>query len=115
MFNVPATYSAETVECLYEVIDILNLNGARCHVIFDSQASRAAVIEAETTEQLGEMRHPVLAVLEMERVTSINTLLRIKSFWTDSDGARHEIASGSLANALYNALTMKKHITLVGL
>ena len=115
MFNVPATYSAEAVECLYEVIDILNLNGARCHVIFDSQASRAAVIEVDTTEQLGEMRYPVLAVLEMERVTSINTLLRIKSFWTDSDGAHPEIASGNLANALYKALTMKKHITLVGL
>ncbi|MDH2066842.1 hypothetical protein [Pantoea sp. GD03673] len=115
MLSVPATYSAEAVNCLYEVIDILNLNGARCHVIFDSQASRAAVIEADTTEQLGEQRHPVLAVLEMERVTRINTLLRIKSFWTDSDSVHAGVASGCLAKALYNALTTKKNITLVGL
>lgn len=115
MLNVPATYSAEAVECLYEVIDILNLNGARCHVIFDSQATRAAVIEADTTEERGEMRHPVLAVLEMERVTSINTILRIKSFWTDSDRSQSGVKSGSLAKALYKALTIKKHITLVGL
>ena len=115
MFNVPPTYSAEAVECLYEVIDILNLKGARCHVIFDSQASRAAIIEADTTDELGEMRHPVLAVLEMERVTSINTILRIKSFWTDSEGPHPEIEPASLAKALYKALTIKKQITLVGL
>jgi len=115
MFNVSATYSAEAVECLYEVIDILNLKGARCHVNFDSQASRAAVIEADTIEELGEMRHPVLAVLELERVTSINTILRIKSFWTDPEGVRPDVEPGSLAKALYKALTIKKQITLVGL
>jgi len=65
MFIVPASYSAESVQCLYEIIGILNLNGICCHVIFDSQASRAAVIEAAATEEHGEMRHPVLALLEM--------------------------------------------------
>ncbi len=115
MFVVPASYSAEAVQCLYEVIGILNLNGVRCHVIFDSQASRAAVIQADATEEHGEMRHPVLAVLEMERVTSITTILRIKSFWTDSEGAQSGVEPGTLAKALYKALTTKKHITLVGL
>ncbi|NYS30968.1 MULTISPECIES: hypothetical protein [unclassified Pantoea] len=115
MFIASASYSAEAVECLYEVIGMLNLNSIRCHVIFDSQASRAAVIEADATEEHGEMRHPVLAVLEMERVTSINTILRIKSFWTDPDGVHSGVEPGSLAQALYKALTTKKHITLVGL
>lgn len=115
MLTLPASYSAEAVECLYEVIENLTLNGARCQVIYDSQATRAAVIEADATDECGEMRYPVLAVLEMERVTSINTVLRIKSFWTDSDGMQAKVEQGSLAKALYKALTLKKQITLVGL
>ncbi|MFV9670479.1 hypothetical protein CKF43_10335 [Pantoea graminicola] len=115
MLIVPASYSAEAVECLYEVIDNLTLNGSRCQIIYDSQAARAAVIEADATDEHGEQRHPVLAVLEMERVTSINTILRIKSFWTDADGTRSNVEQGSLAKALYKALTLKKQITLVGL
>lgn len=115
MYIVPASYSAEAVKCLYEVIDHLNLNGARCQVIYDSQASRAAVIEAKATDDRGEMRHAVLAVLEMERVTTIHTLLRIKSFWTDREGRHGCVEQNSLAKALYKALTLKKQITLVGL
>lgn len=115
MVIVPATYSAEAVRGLYEIIDRLNLDGIRCHVIFDSQALRAAVIEANAIEEHGEMRFPVLAVLEMERVTRINTLLRIHSFWSDSDLHHPGVKPGTLAQKLYNTLTKKKNFTLVGL
>ncbi|EIB96675.1 MULTISPECIES: hypothetical protein [Pantoea] len=118
MFDMPLSYSAKTVQGLYEVLHTFNLNGARCHVIYDGKATRAAVIEAKSSVKGGEMRHQVLAVLEMERVARINTTLRIKSFWADPDGEQSEcgvVEPDRLAKALYETLTARKRITLVGL
>lgn len=57
-------------------------------------------------------------VLEMEHVSGINTLLRTKTFWADPDGVQSGagfVEPCCLATALYEAITTKKHITLVGL
>jgi hypothetical protein len=118
MFIMPASYSAESVQQLHEIIDTFILNGARCHVIYNSTAPSAAVIEMDAIQTEGGTCYRTLAVLELERVSGINTLLRIKSFRADPDGAQSGaglVEPASLAKALYEALTVKKHITLVGL
>lgn len=118
MFIIPASYSAESVQQLHEIIDTLSLNGARCHVIYNSTAPGAAVVEMDATQTDGRTGHRTLAVLELERVSGIHTMLRIKSFWANPDrvqsGAGY-VEPASLAKALYDALAVKKHITLVGL
>lgn len=118
MFIMPASYSAESVQQLHEIIDTFTLNGARCHVIYNSTAPSAAVIEMDTTQTDGGTCYRTLAVLELERVSGIHTLLRIKSFWADPDGAQSGagfVEPASLAKALYSAIAIKKHITLVGI
>lgn len=118
MFIMPASYSAESVQQLHEIIDTFILNGARCHVIYNSTAPSAAVIEMDAIQTEGGTCYRTLAVLELERVSGINTLLRIKSFRADPDGAQSGaglVEPASLAKALYEALTVKKHVTLVGL
>ncbi|MDF2043821.1 MULTISPECIES: hypothetical protein [unclassified Pantoea] len=117
MFVVPESYSTESINEYYEVIDAVTLNGARCMILWDGKASRAAVVQEEASEEDGEMRQNVLAVLELERVTRINTVLRVLSFGADPDGLQLNdgfVEPVCLAKALYEALTIKKRLTLVG-
>lgn len=54
----------------------------------------------------------------MEHVSGINTLLRTKTFRADPDGVQSGagfVEPCCLVTALYEAITTKKHITLVGL
>lgn len=118
MFIMPASYSAESVQQLHEIIDTFTLNGARCHVIYNSTAPSAAVIEMDAIQTEGGTCYRTLAALELERVSDIHTLLRIKSFWADPDGTQSGagfVEPSGLATMLYNALAVKKHVTLVGL
>lgn len=118
MFVVPQSYSTEAIQQHYEMIDSIILNGARCQVIWDGRACRAAIVEADAAEEDGEMRQRVLAVLELDRVTRINTMLRVLSFWAEPDGVQSGagfVEPGCLATALHEALTAKKRLTLVGL
>lgn len=118
MFIVPVSYSTESVQRLHEILDTFTLNGARCHVIYNSTAPSAAVIEMDAMQTSDGVCYWTLAALELERVSDINTLLRVKSFWTDPDGAQSGasfVEPCCLATALYEAITTKKHITLVGL
>lgn len=114
MFAASVPCTKEVMPLYHEIIDTVNLNGVRCHIIYNSVAPSVSVIVAEVSE----MQHPVLAVLELERVNGINTLLRIKSFSTASEqklAGTIVIEPCGLAAALYKALTIKKHITLTGL
>lgn len=78
--GLPASYSAEAVQQLYEIIDTSTLNGARCHVIYNRTAPSAAVINMDATQMDGGTCYRTLAALELGRVSDIHTLLHIKSF-----------------------------------
>jgi len=118
MFNVPVPCTTEALPVHHEVIDTVNLNGIRCHVIYNSMAPGASVIKMDSEQAEHETRYRTLAALELERVGGINTVLRIKSFWAEPDDALSGVGFVEpccLATALYKALATKKRITLVGL
>ncbi|MEZ2591682.1 hypothetical protein [Pantoea agglomerans] len=118
MFVIPQSYSAEAIQQNYEVIDAVTLNGASCLILWDGKALRAAVVEADATDEDGEMRKRVLAVLELECVARTHTMMRVLSFVAEPDGVQSGagfVEPGCLATALYASLTAKKRLTLVGL
>ncbi|KAA5971369.1 hypothetical protein [Pantoea sp. M_9] len=114
--SVPCT--KEVMPLHHEIIDTVHLNGLRCHIIYNSVAPSASVITMDSAPSENEASCRTLAALELERVAGINTVLRIKSFWSEPDEGLSGIGfvePSCLATALYNALATKKRITLVGL
>ncbi|WP_241522192.1 hypothetical protein [Chimaeribacter californicus] len=120
MIVIPHSYSPETIARRFEIIDELLIHGASWPIIYDKAIPFAAVIEADVTEINGQLRHRVVATLEMARHDRDSHIFSVRDFWQDTDALQvegvvvdPELQDMGLATALYESLVLHKGITLM--
>ena len=119
MAVMPMSYSPSTVQRRFEVIDEFTLGSATFLTIYDSKIPFAAVIDAGPSDINGDMRHRVVATLELVRRDRFDGL-SVKEFWQDTEALQVEgvvvqdVMQGfGLATRMYETLIMTKGITLM--
>ncbi|HCN9856548.1 TPA: hypothetical protein N7A71_004599, partial [Escherichia coli] len=89
MAVIPMSYSPGTVARRFSILDGVTIQGVLYQVIWDSKTPFAAVIEAAPSIIDGDMRHKVVATLELQRRPQLEGVL-VRKFWEDSDVAQIE-------------------------
>ena len=119
MAIMPMSYSPSTVQRRFEIIDEFRLGSATFLIIYDSKIPFAAVIDAGPSDINGDMRHRVIATLELARREHFEGL-SVKEFWQDSEALQiegvvvQEVMQGfGLATRMYERLILTQGITLM--
>jgi len=116
---IPMTFSPGTVARRFEVLEEVTLRDTLYQVLFDSKTPFVAVIEATPSLVGEELRHKVVATLELQRRPQLEGVL-VKKFWEDCDVAQIEgvVVDGAmrdigLATFIYETVAIKANITLL--
>ena len=116
---LPMTFSPGTVARRFAVLEEVTLRDTLYQVLFDSKIPFVAVIEASPSLVGGELRHKVVATLELQRRPQLEGVL-VKKFWEDCDVAQVEgvVVDGAmrdigLATFIYETVAIKAGITLL--
>ncbi|EFI3322706.1 hypothetical protein BCC72_004365 [Escherichia coli] len=113
------SYSPGTVARRFSILDGVTIQGVLYQVIWDSKTPFAAVIEAAPSVIDGDMRHKVVATLELQRRPQLEGVL-VRKFWEDSDVAQIEgiVVDGTvrdvgLATFVYETVASKAGVVLL--
>ena len=119
MAVIPMSYSPGTVARRFSILDGVTIQGVLYQVIWDSKTPFAAVIEAAPSVIDGDMRHKVVATLELQRGPQLEGVL-VRKFWEDSDVAQIEgiVVDGTvrdvgLATFVYETVASKAGVVLL--
>lgn len=119
MAVIPMSYSPGTVARRFSILDGVTIQGVLYQVIWDSKTPLAAVIEAAPSVIDGDMRHKVVATLELQRRPQLEGVL-VRKFWEDSDVAQIEgiVVDGTvrdvgLATFVYETVASKAGVVLL--
>ncbi len=119
MAVIPMSYSPGTVARRFSILDGVTIQGVLYQVIWDSKTPFAAVIEAAPSVIDGDMRHKVVATLELQRRPQLEGVL-VRKFWEDSDVAQIEgiVVDGTvrdvgLATFVYETVASKAGVALL--
>ncbi|HDY1835567.1 TPA: hypothetical protein RPB58_003693 [Escherichia coli] len=119
MAVIPMSYSPGTVARRFSILDGVTIQGVLYQVIWDSKTPFAAVIEAAPSIIDGDMRHKVVATLELQRRPQLEGVL-VRKFWEDSDVAQIEgiVVDGTvrdvgLATFVYETVASKAGVVLL--
>ncbi|MGE9123653.1 hypothetical protein ACQKHH_15065 [Escherichia coli] len=119
MAVIPMSYSPGTVARRFSILDGVTIQGVLYQVIWDSKTPFAAVIEAAPSVIDGDMRHKVVATLELQRRPQLEGVL-VRKFWVDSDVAQIEgiVVDGTvrdvgLATFVYETVASKAGVVLL--
>ncbi|EPU0846469.1 hypothetical protein ACVULE_004582, partial [Escherichia coli] len=103
----------------FSILDGVTIQGVLYQVIWDSKTPFAAVIEAAPSIIDGDMRHKVVATLELQRRPQLEGVL-VRKFWEDSDVAQIEgiVVDGTvrdvgLATFVYETVASKAGVVLL--
>ncbi|EEZ6492070.1 TPA: hypothetical protein ACIWR0_003710 [Escherichia coli] len=119
MAVIPMSYSPGTVARRFSILDGVTIQGVLYQVIWDSKTPFAAVIEAAPSVIDGDMRHKVVATLELQRRPQLEGVL-VRKFWEDSDVGQIEgiVVDGTvrdvgLATFVYETVASKAGVVLL--
>ncbi|EPM4790994.1 hypothetical protein ACTIRI_003999 [Escherichia coli] len=119
MAVIPMSYSPGTVARRFSILDGVTIQGVLYQVIWDSKTPFAAVIEAAPSVIDGDMRHKVVATLELQRRPQLEGVL-VRKFWEDNDVAQIEgiVVDGTvrdvgLATFVYETVASKAGVVLL--
>ncbi|EHO7055027.1 hypothetical protein KJI57_005148 [Escherichia coli] len=119
MAVIPMSYSPGTVARRFSILDGVTIQGVLYQVIWDSKTPFAAVIDAAPSVIDGDMRHKVVATLELQRRPQLEGVL-VRKFWEDSDVAQIEgiVVDGTvrdvgLATFVYETVASKAGVVLL--
>lgn len=119
MAVIPMSYSPGTVARRFSILDGVTIQGVLYQVIWDSKTPFAAVIEAAPSVIDGDMRHKVVATLELQRRPQLEGVL-VRKFWEDSDVAQIEgivvdgiVRDVGLATFVYETVASKAGVVLL--
>lgn len=119
MAVIPMSYSPGTVARRFSILDGVTIQGVLYQVIWDSKTPFAAVIEAAPSIIDGDMRHKVVATLELQRRPQLEGVL-VRKFWEDSDVAQIEgivvdgiVRDVGLATFVYETVASKAGVVLL--
>lgn len=119
MAMIPMSYSPGTVARRFSILDGVTIQGVLYQVIWDSKTPFAAVIEAAPSVIDGDMRHRVVATLELQRRPQLEGVL-VRKFWEDNDVAQIEgiVVDGTvrdvgLATFVYETVASKAGVVLL--
>lgn len=119
MAIMPMSYSPNTLQRRFEVIDEFELGSSTYWIIYDRKTPFAAVIDAGPSLIEGDMRHRVIATLELARIEQFEGL-SVKAFWQDPVALQvqgivvQDIMQGfGLATRMYETLVVHENITLM--
>lgn len=116
---MPMTFSPSAVARRFEVLKEVTIQDTLYQVLFDRKTPFAAVIEATPSIVNDELRHKVVATLELQRRPQLEGVL-VKKFWEDCDVAQIEgvVVDGAmrdvgLATFVYETVAIEADITLL--
>lgn len=119
MAVIPMSYSPGTVARRFSILDGVTIQGVLYQVIWDSKTPFAAVIEAAPSIIDGDMRHKVVATLELQRRPQLEGVL-VRKFWEDNDVAQIEgivvdgiVRDVGLATFVYETVASKAGVVLL--
>ncbi|ATX00061.1 hypothetical protein ACEOBD_17045 [Escherichia coli] len=119
MAVIPMSYSPGTVARRFSILDGVTIQGVLYQVIWDSKTPFAAVIEAAPSVIDGDMRHKVVATLELQRRPQLEGVL-VRKFWEDNDVAQIEgivvdgiVRDVGLATFVYETVASKAGVVLL--
>ncbi len=119
MAVIPMSYSPGTVARRFSILDGVTIQGVLYLVIWDSKTPFAAVIEAAPSIIDGDMRHKVVATLELQRRPQLEGVL-VRKFWEDNDVAQIEgivvdgvVRDVGLATFVYETVASKAGVVLL--
>ncbi|WP_253282907.1 MULTISPECIES: hypothetical protein [Cedecea] len=121
MVVMPFSYSAAAVKRSFDVIEELTFAGQKFLIIFDKQTPRAAIIKAEPEGDEKDLRHVVVAMLELQNQKSIgDNVISVDRFWEDDSILQIEgicvesrLQEAGFATQLYEALVLKCGVILM--
>lgn len=119
MAVIPMSYSPGAVARRFSILDGVTIQGVLYQVIWDSKTPFAAVIEAAPSIIDGDMRHKVVATLELQRRPQLEGVL-VRKFWEDNDVAQIEgivvdgiVRDVGLATFVYETVASKAGVVLL--
>ena len=117
---LPQSYSQATIARRFEVLRELRVDGAVCQIVYDDDVPLAAVVRKEPADINGQLRHEIIATLEMVRRSEFDDLITVGKFWQESEALQIEgvvvnapLRNRGLATAIYECLVLNKNIVLV--
>lgn len=119
MAVMPVTYSPSAVARRFEILKEVEIGGTACQIIWDAKLPFAAIINAVPEMIKDEMRHRVIATLELQRRPQLEGVL-VKDFWESIDVAQIEgvVVDGvmrdfGLATLMYETIANEAGIVLL--
>ena len=119
MAIMPMSYSPNTLQRRFEIIDEFEMGSSTYWIIYDRKTPFSAVVDAGPALIENDLRHRVIATLELIRVENFDGL-SVKSFWQDAAALQvegvvvQEIMQGfGLATRMYVTLVVHQNITLM--
>ena len=121
MVVMPFSYSTAAVKRSFEVIEELTFAGQHFLIIFDRLTPRAAIIKAEPEGDEKDLRHAVVAMLELKNQKTIgDNVISVDRFWEDQNVLQVEgvcverqLQEAGFATQLYEALVLKCGLILM--
>ncbi|ELN5623777.1 TPA: hypothetical protein ACWXL6_003466, partial [Escherichia coli] len=89
MAVIPMSYSPATVARRFSILDGVTIQGVLYQIIWDSKTPFAAVIEAAPSVIDGDIRHKVVATLELQHRSQLEGVF-VRKFWEEQDVAQIE-------------------------
>ncbi len=89
MAVIPMSYSPATVARRFSILDGVTIQGVLYQIIWDPKTPFAAVIEAAPSVIDGDIRHKVVATLELQRRSQLEGVF-VRKFWEEQDVAQIE-------------------------
>ena len=86
MAVIPMSYSPATVARRFSILDGVTIQGVLYQIIWDPKTPFAAVIEAAPSVIDGDVRHKVVATLELQRRPRLEGVF-VQKFWEEQDVA----------------------------
>ncbi|WNJ79097.1 hypothetical protein RJE46_21225 [Cedecea neteri] len=121
MVVMPFSYSASAVKRSFEVIEELTFADQHFLIIFDRLTPRAAIIKAQPDGNENDLRHTVVAMLELKNQKTIgDNVISVDRFWEDQSVLQVEgvcvekqLQEAGFATQLYEALVLKCGVILM--
>lgn len=119
MAVIPMSYSPATVARRFSILDGVTIQGVLYQIIWDPKTPFAAVIEAAPSVIDGDVRHKVVATLELQRRPRLEGVF-VQKFWEEQDVAQIEgiVVDGAvrdvgLATFVYETIVTKAGVVLL--
>ncbi|CAM7127830.1 N-acetyltransferase [Escherichia coli] len=119
MAVIPMSYSPATVARRFSILDGVTIQGVLYQIIWDPKTPFAAVIEAAPSVIDGDIRHKVVATLELQRRSQLEGVF-VRKFWEEQDVAQIEgiVVDGAvrdvgLATFVYETIVTKAGVVLL--